>query len=161
MSFVNNFGPDDFNSIKQLTYANLSRLRTKELIALYRLSSYDSTFFIKLLPRLKQVSGNITINERTRLAQAMDYVWDMYFNINERLDLAYEIGGLMYDLGYYAEALGYFQHSIDAFGLKADTFYNKILCFYQLRQDQLFFKTSILFHFILSSYAIIKILDVF
>lgn len=139
--FVNNFGPDDFNSIKQLTYANLSRLRTKELIALYRLSSYDSTFFIKLLPRLKQVSGNITINERTRLAQAMDYVWDMYFNINERLDLAYEIGGLMYDLGYYTEALGYFQHSIDAFGLKADTFYNRILCFYQLRQDQLFFKT--------------------
>ncbi|MBX2875192.1 MAG: SAM-dependent methyltransferase [Saprospiraceae bacterium] len=139
--FVNNFGPDDFNTIKQLTYSNLSRLKTKELLALYRLSAYDSTFFIKLLPRLKQTSKSITINERRRLAQALNCVWDMYFNINERLDLAYELGGLFYDLGYYVEALAYFQHSIDSFGSKADTYYNRILCFYQLRQDQLFYKT--------------------
>ncbi len=139
--FVNTFGPDDFNSIKQLTYSNLSKLNTKELLALYRLSAYDSTFFIKLLPRLKQTSRTITVNERRRLAQAMDCVWDMYFDINERLDLAYELGGIFYDLGYYTEALDYFQYSIDAFGSKADTYYNRILCFYQLRQDQLFYKT--------------------
>lgn len=139
--FVNNFGPDDFNSIKQFTYANLSRLRTKDLIALYRLSAYDSTFFTKLLPRLKQTCRSVTVNERTRLAQTMDYVWDMYFDINESLDLAYEMGGLFYDLGYYAKALVYFHHSIDSFGLKADTYYNQILCYYQLRQDKLFFKT--------------------
>lgn len=139
--FVNHFGPDDFNTIKQLTYANLSRLKTKELIALYRLSAYDSTFFSKLLPRLKQTSRSITVNERTRLAQTLDHIWDMYFNINESLDLAYEIGGLLYDLGYYAKATIYFDHSIASFGLKADTYYNKILCYYQLRQDELFFKS--------------------
>ena len=65
----------------------------------------------------------------------------MYFNINESFDLAYEIGGLLYDLGYYPEALNYFQYSVDLFGLKADIFYNQALCHYQLKEDNLFFKT--------------------
>lgn len=139
--FVNDFGPDDFNSIKKMAYFNVAKLQLKELIALYRLSAYDSTFFIKLLPRLKQVYRALSFNERRRLAQAMDAVWDMYFNINEPFDLAYEIGGISYDLGYYTEALAYFQRSIALFGKKADIYYNQALCYYQLRQDQLFLNT--------------------
>jgi len=139
--FVNNFGPDDFNSIKRLAYNNVSRLQLIELIALVRLSAYDSTFFIKLLPRIKQVAKTITFNERRRLAQTMEAVWEMYFNINETLDLAYEIGGILYDLGYYTKALNYFQYSMDSFGPKADIYYNQALCYYQLKQDDLFFET--------------------
>lgn len=138
---VNNFGPDDYNSIKKLIYSNVSRLKLIELIAFYRLSAYDSTIFIKLLPRLKQVIKTITVLERRRLAETMNSVWGMYFNINENFDLSYEIGGIFYDLGYYAEALNYFQFSTDLFGAKADVNYNQALCYYQLRQDKSFFKT--------------------
>ena len=139
--FVDNFGPDDFNSIKKLAYKNVSNLELSELIALYRLSFYDSTFFIKLLPRLKQGVQRVSFNERNRIAQTLDAIWEMYFYINEPYDLAYEIGGLLYDLGYYAKALTYFQYSVDLFGLKADIYYNQALCYYQLRQDEEFFKT--------------------
>lgn len=138
---VNDFGPDDFNSIKKIAYFNVSRLKTIELIALLRLSAYDSTFFIKLLPRLKQALQAITLNERKRLAETLHEVWKMYFNISESYDLAYELGGIFYDLGFYTEALAYFQSSIELFGPKADIYYNKILCHYQLRQDDLFIKT--------------------
>jgi SAM-dependent MidA family methyltransferase len=138
---VNDFGPDDFNSIKQMAYSNVSRLRMVDLIALYRLSSYDSTIFMRFLPRLKQVKQNITFIERTRLAQTMHHVWNMYFNINEKFDLPYEIGGLFYDLGFYAEALDYFKYSIDSYGEKVDVSYNQALCYYQLREDQLFYTT--------------------
>ena len=139
--FIDQFGPDDFSSIKKLAYFNVNRLKLKELIALFRLGAYDSTLFINLLPRLKEVSQTITLNERTRLAQTLDRVWDMYFNIHEDFDLAYEIGGMLYDLGYYREALAYFQHSVDLFGQKADSYYNQALCYYQLRQDKLFYQT--------------------
>ncbi len=139
--FVNEFGPDDFNTIKDLSYFNVSRLKLKELIALYRLSAYDSTFFIKLLPRLKQVAKTITFNERKRLAQTLHKVWGMYFSISESYDLAYELAGIFYDLGFYTEALDHFQHSEDLHGIKADIYYNQGLCYYQLRQDQLFYKT--------------------
>lgn len=138
---VNDFGPDDFNSIKQLAYFNVSRLKLNELIAIYRLSAYDSTIFVKLSSRLKQVLQQMTFSERKRVGQTLDAVWDLYFNINEKIDLAYEIGGLYYDLGYYTKALVNFQYSIDQLGLKADVLYNQALCYYQLRQDQLFFST--------------------
>lgn len=138
--FVNNFGPDDFNSIKKLAYTQVAQLNMKELIALYRMSAYDSTFFIRFMPRLKQVAKRITINERHRLAQTFDCVWDMYFNINESYDLAYEIGGLLYDLGFYKKAQSYFQYSVDAFGLKGEVFYNQALCHYQLNEDDQFYK---------------------
>lgn len=139
--YVNNFGPDDFNSIKKLAYNNVSRLNIVDLIALFRLSAYDSTFFIKLLPRLKQASKSITVKERIRLSQTLELVWEMYFNIHESLDLAYEIGGLLYDLGYYEKALLYFQYSVDVYGHKDDIYYNQVLCYYQLKQDKLFYIT--------------------
>ncbi len=139
--FVNSFGPDDFNSMKQLAYTNAAKLQLKELIALYRLSNYDSGFFVKLLPRLKQVSKTISFQERNRLDQTMAAVWKMYFNIDEQFDLAYEIGGLYYDLGFYPEALRFFGFSVEAFGVKPDMYYNKALCYYQLHKDELFYET--------------------
>jgi len=138
---VNDFGPDDFNSIKQLAYGNVAKLNLIELIALYRLGIYDSSFFIRLLPRLKQLIKTISLEERTRLAQTMDLTWDMYFHISESFDLAYEIAGLYFDLGYYEKALIYFKRSNDIFGLKPDVFYNQALCYYQLRQDKKFHET--------------------
>ncbi len=140
-NFVNDFGPDDFNTIKNLSYSNVAKLNVEELIAHFRLSAYDSTYFAKMLPRLKQVSSSITHNERTRIYETMHNVWNMYFYIGETFDLAYAMGGLCYDLGYYNDALIYFDNSINTHGHKADTYYNTALSYYQLRQDQMFFKT--------------------
>jgi SAM-dependent MidA family methyltransferase len=136
--YVNDFGPDDYNNIKNLTYENISRLRIQDLMALLRLSAYDSTFFQKILPRIKQVMGQITISERRRLGEAMDKVWVMYFSIQEDFDMAYEIGGILYDLGFYANALRFFERSLLLRGAKADIFYNLALCCYQLRLDENF-----------------------
>ncbi len=138
---INDFGPDDFNSLKKMAYFNVDKLTTKELIAFFRLSAYDSTFFINLLPRLKQVLTTISVNERTRIKETLYKIWDMYFSINEPYDLAYEMAGIFYDLGYYESALTFFKHSSIHNGPKADIYYNQVLCYYQLRQDEMFYKT--------------------
>ncbi len=135
------FGPDDYNSIKQLAYFNVARIKLKELISMYRLSSYDSDTFIKFLPRLKQLMQSITMQERKSLGQAIKKVWEMHFEITESFDLSYELGGILYDLAFYTEALSYFEHSENFHGVKVDVYYNKVLCYYQLRQDFLFYKT--------------------
>lgn len=136
---VEDFGPDDFNTLKKQSYSNAARLSTKEMIALFRLSKYDPTFFTKLLPRLKQVSKNISLQERERIAETMHLVWELYFDIGESYDLAYEMAGIFYDLGYYKEALQYFESSESQHGEKADTYYNMALSYYQLREDSKFY----------------------
>ena len=139
--FVNHFGPDDFNAIKKFTYKNMARMDLDDLVAMLKLSHYDSTFFKKVLYRFKELSTRVTFKQRKRLAQTMEEVWNMYFTIYEDFDMAYEIGGIFYDLGFYKEALTYFNSSTNLFGEKADVLYNQILCYYQLREDALFAAT--------------------
>ena len=139
--FVNDFGPDDFNGIKRLTYNHIATMRLPEILSILRLSSYDYMLFSNLLPRIKQLVKHITFNERRRLKQAMDKTWAMYFSLNETNDLASEIGGILYDLGYYKEALSYYHFSTEHYGHTPDIIYNRILCYYQLREDEKFSKT--------------------
>jgi len=138
---VNDFGPDDFNGFKQSTYKNMHNMSLVELIGVLRLSAYDSTIFVKVLPRIKELCKNITMKERHRLAQTMEQTWEMYFNLSESLDLAFEIGGVCYDLGFYKVALGYFDKSIALYDNKPDAYYNKIMCHYQNREDKLLLET--------------------
>ena len=132
---------DDFNSIKKLVYKNLPTANLSELLGLIRLSAYDSAIFINLLSNIKLLSKNISVRQRSRLRQTIDFVWLRHYAINKDYDFSYELGGLMYDLGDYTSALKYYGYSTDTFGNKVDVYHNQILCYYQLRQDDLFYKT--------------------
>jgi len=138
---VNGFGPDDISGLMKFTYRHINDMDLPELIGVLRMGGYDSTLFKNVLPRLKQLSLQVTFNERTRLAQTLHQIWGMYFTLNEPADLAFEIGGLLYALAYYDDAVRYFQYSTDHFGHTPDSYYNRILCYYQLRHDQLFSAT--------------------
>ena len=142
--FVNDFGPNDYNNLKKMTYRHIATMTLPELLPMIRLSSYDSSFFVNVLPRIKQLARRISFEERVKLSKCMHQVWAMYFTFNETFDLGYEMGGLFYDLGFHQEALVYFKASTQLFGPKADVFYNQILCHYQLRQDELFAQTLII-----------------
>lgn len=135
---VDEFGPDDFNSFKRFTYKHIAQMGLLELLGMIRLFSYDSAFFINILPRLRQVTTHISFNERRRLGQVLRKIWEMYFTLNESYDLAFELAGLFYDLGYYQDALTHYAFSTTQYGQKADIYYNIGLCYYQLREDVLF-----------------------
>lgn len=133
--FVNDFGPDDYITLKKMSYDKISSLSTEELIAMIRLSNYDSTIFKNYLPRLKQLATHLSMSDRRRLSQTMHKVWEMYFTINEPYDLPFELGGFFFDLSFHEEAKFYFGQSIKLFGPKPDSYYNMALCHYQLRED--------------------------
>ena len=132
---------DDFNSIKKFIFQNIGKANLSELLGFVKLSSYDSTIFISLLPAIKQLSKRLSNKQRERLGQTIDEVWLRHYAIKGDYDFSYELGGLMYDLGFYKGALDYFKYSTDTFGNKVDVYYNQILCYYQLREDVLFYET--------------------
>lgn len=138
---VDDFGPDDFNSIKKLIYRHANAMSMPEIFASLRLAAYDSTLFINLLPSIKSKIDSITIEERERLKELMLRTLEMYYSMNESMDIAFEIGGIFYQLSYYEEALYSFNCSKNIFGDSPDNFYNTILCYYQLRKDMHFKET--------------------
>jgi len=139
--FVNDFGPDDFNSLRRYALKGLNTANISELLALMRFGVYDATLFKNILPTLKILSGRVTFNERAHLARTMHKVWENYFEIHEPQDLAFEMASIFYSLGFYKDSLVFFKRSIQEFGYTADTYFNSALCYYQLREDQLFLKT--------------------
>lgn len=139
--FVNDFGPDDFNSLRRYALKGLEKANISELLALMRFGVYDATLFKNILPTLKILSGRVTFNERAHLARTMHKVWENYFEIHEPQDLAFEMASIFYSLGFYKDSLVFFKRSIQEFGYTADTYFNSALCYYQLREDQLFLKT--------------------
>lgn len=134
--YVEDFGPDDFDSVKKLVYAQSGKISTQDYIAIMRLSAYDSGLFLTLLPDLNRLIKRLTFNERQRIVQTLHQVWEMYFTLKEKKDLAFEIGGVLYALGAYEDALIFFDRSEQEFGNTPDMLYNKILAFYQLRMDK-------------------------
>ncbi|MEM6805169.1 MAG: hypothetical protein AAF696_27480, partial [Bacteroidota bacterium] len=139
--FVNDYGPDDFNSLRRFILRGLDKAKITELMALLRLGFYDATLFKNLLPTLKILSGRVTFNERAHLAESMHKVWDNYFVIHEPEDLAFEMASIFYGLGFYLDSLTFFQHSVALYGHTPDTFFNSALCYYQLREDEKFIET--------------------
>lgn len=138
---VDDYGPDDFIGIKKYFWMHLADFSLVELLGFLRLGAYDSDAFRRMLPYFKDTAKRVTFNERTRLSQSIHQTWYMYFNLKESIDLAFEMGGILYGLGFYRDALQYFQYSVDIYGDSADSFYNKALCYYQLREDDLFVNT--------------------
>lgn len=139
--YVNDFGPDDYSGLKRLLLRNRQNLTIRELISGLRLSYYDSSLFVHLLPHIRQHTFRLTLEERKRLGETLIKTGENYFAINESIDVSYEIGGLLYDLGFYTEALNLFERASNVSGNLADLYYNRILCHYQLRQDKLFVAT--------------------
>jgi tetratricopeptide (TPR) repeat protein len=137
---VNNFGPDDFNTIKKMSYRNARHLELSEIIAVIRLGASDSSLFMRLLPMIKLHVKQISLEDRIRLVQLLRQVSHFYFHIGESDDVVFAIGGLYYDLGCYEESLNSFRQSVTNYGPKEDSYYNMALCFYQLRMDTEFVK---------------------
>lgn len=137
---VNNFGPDEFIAIQKFVFRNRKDLSLVELMSSMRLADYDSTLFLNLLPHIKEHAEKLTMDEHKRLSECLSKVGANYFAIHEPVDISYELGGLQYDLGLYEDALRSFEKSSLFSGEMVDLYYNKILCHYQLRQDEAFVK---------------------
>jgi tetratricopeptide (TPR) repeat protein len=139
--YVLDFGPDDYNVTKKMLYRLVKELSLMELITTIRLGFYDSTLFLQLLPFIRKKSITLSVDDRTNLADTLHKIDHSFFDIREPVSTSYEIAGLFYDLGFHKDALEIFDKITRAYGNVADIYYNKILCYYQLRMDDLFIST--------------------
>jgi len=138
---VNEFGPDDFNGLKKFNYKHVGLMSITDIIGFLRLGAYDSQLFINFLPTIKKRIKTISVNARTRIAQTLHETWNMYYFMESKEDLAFEMGGIFYELGLYEDAIKYFEHSKMEYEVTPDLYYNSALCYYQLRQDEKFSET--------------------
>ncbi|MES2373009.1 MAG: SAM-dependent methyltransferase [Bacteroidota bacterium] len=130
--FINNFGPDDFYTLKQLFVSTAHNLSLQELLACLRLSGYDARFFNQLLPRLTDLINSVSEEEKWDIFQVLHQIWEMYYPLGEEDDLAFNIGLVLFNLNFPKEALSYFLLSEKIYGYHANRSYNIAVCHYHL-----------------------------
>jgi hypothetical protein len=125
--YVNDFGPDEYFTIKKHVEKGITELPVNELFAYLRLSEYDSQLFFQFLPRLHKLAEEFTDDERFLTLQLIAKVWDGYYPLGEDKDLAYEIGLLLYKINFYEEAITFFELSEKIYGQKEGVLFAKVL----------------------------------
>lgn len=130
--YVINSSPDDYFTVKKFIELNFNDLTFNHILAIIRLFAYDAHFFRQMLPAIRMLLPLFTENDRWNLFQILQQVWDNYFPLGEKNDLAFEIGELLFSLELYEEAIVYYQLSITINGNKNVTLLNIASCYYCL-----------------------------
>jgi tetratricopeptide (TPR) repeat protein len=133
---VEQFGPDDFYTLKKGIEKLYDALTLPQILAYLRLSGWDANILLGCYPSLLERAASLSEPERQALADAIGHVWDTYYPLGEELNLAFCLGVLLYGMSYYRQALDYFGHSTRLYGPDASTAYNMGMCHYGLRQPE-------------------------
>ncbi|HEY7387255.1 MAG TPA: SAM-dependent methyltransferase [Bryobacteraceae bacterium] len=108
---IQEFGPDDFFTLKEGVEGLCESLTLETLVALLRLSRWDYRRFLAMAPRLSQLAADSSPEWKREIAAAALRVWDAYLPLGEAEDVAFAIGTVVLQAGYYAEALDFFGRS--------------------------------------------------
>ncbi|HAS46239.1 MAG TPA: hypothetical protein DCS93_37505 [Microscillaceae bacterium] len=126
---VNDFGPDEYFSIKKHIEQQITILSVRELFAYIRLSNYDSRLFHQFLPRFQELVPELNEDERFAMLQLIAQVWEGYYPLAEDTDLAFEIGLLLLDLYFFHDAIGFFTLSERIYGPKEGVLFAQAAAF--------------------------------
>jgi len=136
---IEQWGPDEFITLHLGMQKLYHSLNLEQLLDYLRLCGWDSYSFLGcfqfLLEKLEKSSQTV----QQDLYYVAQQVWNAYYPLNEKQDLAYALGVLLYNLKDYPEALNYFQLSLERCGPHEHTFYNIAICHaaLQRREDAL------------------------
>jgi hypothetical protein len=129
---IERFGPDDLFILAEGIERAAAQLSVAELVALLRLSHWDSFTLLgvsdALLERLPEADAAV----REDLRDALFEVYERDFSVPGEGDLPFTLGLLLYELEDYEEALACFEASLDRHGRDDATVYNIALCRDQL-----------------------------
>ncbi|HEX3043267.1 MAG TPA: tetratricopeptide repeat protein [Bacillota bacterium] len=134
--FVNQFGPDDFYNILKIIEERIPSFDVQNILSVLRYSGYDARTFSYILPRLHEVLDEVTEDERFSIFQTVHQIWDMYYPLGEKKDLAFELGTILLRLEFYREAVVYYELSGKIYGYTKETLQLLLICYKQLGEDE-------------------------
>jgi tetratricopeptide (TPR) repeat protein len=131
---VQGFGPDDFFVLKKGVEKLYESLTLPQLLAYLALSDWDPNILAGCASTLRNCLGEATAAQKQEVFRAVHQVWEHYYPLGERTDVAFQIGLLLHTMEYYAEAVRFYEQSRALCGASALTAYNRGLCHHRLRQ---------------------------
>ncbi|MDR6549841.1 SAM-dependent methyltransferase [Paenibacillus qinlingensis] len=132
---VERFGPDDFFNLKESFDTQIEQKSMPQLLALWRLSGYDTQFLLPSTKHLIHLIPECGEHEWIALQQGIHRMWAHYYPMDSNTDVALACGILLYQMDLYQEAIPYFERTQPTMDHDATVLYEMAVCYYELGQD--------------------------
>jgi hypothetical protein len=121
-------GPDDLFALLAWLNPHIEETSVPQILALFRLSRWDPTTFLRIFPVLVRQIGGVSA-ERDDLREAVARTWANHFPVVPSDNvLAFYCGVILLELHFFEEALAMLKQSQELLGRSAPTSYNLGLC---------------------------------
>ncbi|WP_138755656.1 SAM-dependent methyltransferase [Paenibacillus sinopodophylli] len=133
--YVERFGPDDFFSLKLWFDEHLETLELSQILAFWRIGRYDPQLFLQSAARIDSLLEDCGEEEAEDLAHGMLAMWQGYYRLDDRHDLALMCAVQLYQLELYEAALDFYEKSLASYEGTADVFYGMAICCYEMERE--------------------------
>lgn len=131
---IERFGPDDFFNIKVWVDRHIKSMGMQELLSFWRLGGYDSEFFIQSLKQISHLLPDAADDEYEDLWMGIQKMWSSYYIMEQRYDLALDVGLILFEMGMYEQSKRFLEISVqeDQDEIISTVYYCLALCCFEL-----------------------------
>jgi tetratricopeptide (TPR) repeat protein len=138
--FVERFGPDDFFSLKEWFDGKLEQMELRQILALWRLGGYDAEWLLQSAKRISTLLPTSTESEMEDIRSGIYLMWNTYYSMGEKHNLALDCGILLYQMDLFQDALVFFErslnHSETDSEADSEVFYSLAICYYEVGKEE-------------------------
>jgi hypothetical protein len=135
--FVERFGPDDFFSLKMWVDQNYDSIGLQALLGFWRLGGYDAELFIQSAERISALLPDANDEELIDLQLGIQVMWNGYYPMPQKYDLALDSGLVLFEMDQYKEARWFLERSLQESNEEpvVTVLYCLAICCYELQDD--------------------------
>lgn len=135
--FIERFGPDDFFSMKVWIDQNFDSIGLQQLLAFWRLGGYDAELFIQSAERISGLLADANDEELLDLRRGIQLMWNGYYPMPQKYDLALDSGLLLFEMDQYKEARWFLERSLQESHEEpvVTVLYCLAICCYELQDE--------------------------
>jgi hypothetical protein len=111
--------PDDFCAVKRAVDKVAHSMGLEQLLSLLRLSGWDPDVVESAGPAFQAAASMAPDSLKPELFRAVRRVWEHYYDLGEKYDLARDLGDILRSMGSYADAIPFFEFSLRRHGPSA------------------------------------------
>ncbi|UKS29179.1 SAM-dependent methyltransferase [Paenibacillus sp. HWE-109] len=128
--YIERFGPDDFITIKEWLDDHLAHLDIPQMLAYWRLSGFDSQFFLQNASRLMDLIVTSEEADCAGISQGIAEMWSGYYAMEISNKVALACASLYYRMEMFSEALPFYLAAEDM--QDASIVYEMAICCYEI-----------------------------
>lgn len=131
---ITKFSPNDFFALKKATEKTYQVLDLGQILALLRLSHFDSAIFLTCYQSLIPMLGEGTALEKAQFLDVINKIWDERYILKSDEDLAFSLATLLAIMKFYSEAISFYKLSQKLSENSAMTEFNLGLCYFHIEE---------------------------